>query len=148
MNKADGKLGFPKGKYNHEKDWTHKDTVCREWEEEAGLRPSPLIFHGPPIEDSAGILYYPCLWDAPMQAGPVADAFTRYKGGAAWDVLEYDDDPIVRAMWLPVEVALKERNFANQRKTILQPALNLFNSQNSLQQKSTTNSTPNSKRNP
>ena len=70
-----------------------------------------------------------------MQAGPVADAFTRYKGGAAWDVLEYDDDPIVRAMWLPVEVALKERNFANQRKTILQPALNLFNSQNILQQK-------------
>jgi len=121
VEKANGKLGFPKGGAEAQ-DASVLATALREWREETNF-PSDVL-HGlsedVQVVDSWGVKYFPAMCVIDNEAEPGVPV--------RWLVQDQadDPDPIVWAQWMPCSEALKHPMLSRERKLVLQQAMVLL----------------------
>ena len=111
VNKADGKLGFPKGAANPGESAV--DTAWREWWEETSLPwSSTYMLSGFVLLDQWTVHYFVATWQGEVASDvpwrPVTEDFR-------------DDDPVVQAQWVRLTDAFRSPSWklSDERKELL-----------------------------
>lgn len=118
VNGRRGGLGFPKG--GRKGSETALENALREWREETGLPDRYLgIYQGTVLVDGAyGCHYFVAEWRLEQKLDdPIA--------WAPGNEDPSDPNPVVRAQWLPVGVAVKHIELSQPRKALLAGALHV-----------------------
>jgi len=112
VNGKKGALSFPKGR--REKQESALENGLREWREETGLPQEFLSFYdGVVLVDAGfGCHYYLAMWTKQVQPGEPASWAPPCEDPT-------DNDPIIRAQWLPLGMLLKHSNLSHARKLLL-----------------------------
>jgi 8-oxo-dGTP pyrophosphatase MutT (NUDIX family) len=120
VEKRNGRLGFPKGRAESS-DASALKTAQREWLEETVLQTEGLsgLAQERVFVDGWGCHYFFAEWTDDLQGG------TEPRIVTSWEVEDdpLDNDPIVRAYWMPYQEALNHHMLSQERKQILRLAL-------------------------
>mmetsp|Transcript_30315 Transcript_30315/g.55320 ORF Transcript_30315/g.55320 Transcript_30315/m.55320 type:complete len:425 (-) Transcript_30315:61-1335(-) len=118
VEKANGKLGFPKGGAEAQ-DTSVLETALREWREETNYSSEVLdgLSEDIQVVDSWGIKYFPAVCVVDDKAIEPCQARWRVQDQAE------DPDPIVWAQWMSCREALKHPMLSRERKQVLQQAM-------------------------